>query len=114
MIRPRPTAHISAEPFGFFTPTSRYDFNPRPDAWCPHCGAKLSRSRPLGSIACAPCEARILRAIPADQLHPELPAANQRWRRHDRNRKTIDCPGCGGPMHYTATQCRACRYPGQR
>jgi hypothetical protein len=112
MIRPRPTQHVNGTSHDYY-----HVFQPVPagraDAWCA-CGAKLSRYRSLGDIACAPCQARIALLVPPSDLHPELPAANQRWRRHDRNRKTIDCPGCGGPMHYTATQCRACRYPGQR
>ncbi len=102
MIRPRPTQHIAAEPFGLFVLHNHAPaFEPRAEAYCP-CGTRLSRYRPIGDIWCAPCQAK--RVVIPDELHPTPLTAWERQKPH----RHVMCPGCGGPMHRHARLCKPC------
>lgn len=107
MIKPRPTIHIWADPFGLYTIGNRQDDWGRKAADCPHCGAHLSRYRSLGDIACAPCQQRLDAPPDPLDLHP-VPyddSRNGRWRKNG-----IDTCHCGGKKDKRAHQCRNCRY----
>jgi hypothetical protein len=79
MIRPRPTQHIAAEPFGFYAFHHHApQFEPRAEAYCP-CGTRLSRYRPIGDIWCAPCQAKT--PVNPDLLHPPVLVASERQRK---------------------------------
>lgn len=111
MIRPRPTQHITADPFGLFvyhSPTT--DLHTRTPAWCPHCGAKLSTYRPLGDVACWACQQGA--PIDAETLHPKPEPRPPRQPRPLTSLayRLADCPRCGGRMHKDSKQCRECQH----
>lgn len=79
MIHPRPTNHyngVSIHSFHLYKSRDLYD---RPTAYCP-CGTRLSKYRPLGSVLCAPCEMREIRAQTVEELHPETSYERQKHR----------------------------------
>ena len=104
MIRPRPTIHVSADPFGLYTIGARVEQWGRPAATCPLCGAKLSRYRSLGDTRCAPCQ--LATTIDPDTLHPKPYVHKKTPPRH----YGIHCPSCGGVKDKRSQQCRNCRY----
>jgi len=107
MIRPRPTIHVSADPFGLYTIGGRVEQWGRPAATCPLCGAHLSRYRSLGDTHCAPCSAKLAADMPPFALHPD-PTKHERWRQQHRTGSPV-CH-CGGPKDERSKQCRNCRY----
>ena len=93
MIRPRPTNHVAADPFGLYTIGTRVEQWGRPPATCPLCGAHLSRYRSLGDTHCSSCAEKLAADIPPYALHPD-PTKHERWRHQHRERTNI-CQ-CGG------------------